>query len=201
LLLVGNDAPVWLYELYLIASIFAALIAAGALIALYYQTKAANRTAKYVMNADRAWLMVDVDSVPGMGAAYGSEMVNGVHVANTSVRIRIQCRNDGKTPAWITEIRARLNVISGYVKSPDLESTEVLEPNPEPVAPQARSAVHDHTLTCTKIAEPGQILVLYGVVFYRDMFEAERYTTFGYTVSMVDGKLRRLPYPEFNENS
>ena len=33
------------------------------------------------------------------------------------------------------------------------------------------------------------------------MFEAERYTTFGYTVSMVDGKLRRLPYPEFNENS
>ncbi len=189
-----GDLPTWGL---LLVGIVGAGIAIYTLIDIREQTGA-------LINSERAWIMVDVDRVPGVGGLtdlQGIEMgVGPVRTEGTGFRARIVCRNDGKTPAWITEKRAGLDILDSIPESPDWSRTTQIQVAPEPISVGQESKPHDETLFSKRGRALGKITILYGIVKYRDPFGANRSTSFGYRVQ-DDGSLERLPNPKYNENA
>jgi hypothetical protein len=189
-----GDAPTWGL---LIVGFFGVWIAIQTLVDIKDQTRA-------LINSERAWIMVEVDRVPGMGGIIDgsrSEMgVGPVHTENTAFRARIVCKNDGKTPAWITEKWAGLDIIDSLPESPDWKRTTLLEVAPEPLIVGEVGKAKDETLICKRGRALGKMTILYGIVKYRDPFGANRATSFGYEVR-DDGTLERLQNPKYNENT
>jgi len=175
----------------------------GAWIAIYTLFDIREQTGALI-NSERAWIMVDVDRVPGVGGLtdmQGIEMgVGPVRTEATGFRARIVCRNDGKTPAWITEKRAGLDILDSIPESPDWSRTAQIQVAPEPISVGQASEPHDETLFSKRGRAPGKIIILYGIVKYRDPFGANRSTSFGYLVQ-DDGSLERLPNSKYNENA
>ena len=189
-----GDFPTWGL---LLVGIVGAGIAIHTLLDIRAQTGA-------LINSERAWIMVDVDRVPGMGGimdGHGIEMgVGPVQTESTGFRARIVCRNDGKTPAWITEKRAGLDILDSIPETPDWSRTTQIQVVPEPISVGQASKPRDETLFSKRGRALGKITILYGIVKYRDPFGANRTTSFGYQVR-DDGSLERLPYPRYNENT
>ena len=191
---VWGDVPTW--GLFVVG-IVGAGIAISTLWDIREQTNA-------LINSERAWIMVDVDHVPGMGGimdGHGTEMgVGPVATESTGFRARITCRNDGKTPAWITKKRAGLDIVESIPESPDWTRANIIQVAPEPLSVGQIGKPTDETLICKRGRALGKMTILYGIVEYRDPFAGNRRTSFGYQVR-DDGSLERLPNAKYNENT
>jgi hypothetical protein len=189
-----GDLPTW-------GLLLVGIVGAG--IAIYTLFDIREQTGALI-NSERAWIMVDVDRVPGVGGLtdlQGIEMgVGPVRSEGTGFRARIVCRNDGKTPAWITEKRAGLDILDSIPESPDWSRTTQIQVAPEPISVGQTSEPHDETLFSKRGRALGKITILYGIVKYRDPFGTNRSTSFGYRVQ-DDGSLERLPNSKYNENA
>ena len=153
---------------------------------------------------ERAWIMVEVEPMPGAGPIWDGETmsreVRDLIVGNTTFTARIICKNDGKAPAWITEKHACLDIVDFLPKTPDWGRTQPIQIEPEPLSVGQIGKPKDEALMCKRPREQGKIVILYGIINYRDTFGGCRSTSFGYEVR-DDGVLERLPYPEYNENT
>ena len=157
-----------------------------------------------LINAERSWVMVKVEPVPGAGPIWDGETitreVRDVWAGNTTYAARITCKNDGKTPAWITEKHACIDIVDSVPEIPAWERTNPIQIEPEPLSVGETGRPKDEPLTCKRARGQGKTLILYGIVKYRDPFGDNRTTSFGYKVR-DDGVLERLPYPKYNENA
>ncbi|MHB8501419.1 MAG: hypothetical protein ACYDCG_19815 [Candidatus Acidiferrales bacterium] len=157
-----------------------------------------------LIDAERSWIMVKVEPVPGAGPIWDGETITreirDVRAGNTTFTARIICKNDGKTPAWITEKHACIDIVDSVPEIPDWGRPKPIQIEPEPLSVGETGRPKDESLTCKRAREQGKMLILYGIVKYRDPFGDNRCTSFGYKVR-DDGVLERLPYPKYNENT
>jgi hypothetical protein len=181
----------------------AALIYGLTLRAIRKQTEASHKAANVLINSERAWIMVQVKPIPGISSGIfdGEQIMKDIISHSTSFSVRILCKNDGRTPAWITEKRACIDVVDSLPDKPNWETVDIIQSEPEPVPVGKKSKPKDQGLHCNKGRDFGKMMVVYGIVKYRDIFAADRSTSFGYEVR-VDGALERLAcYPEYNKNT
>jgi hypothetical protein len=195
----------------LIATVVLALVGIGGIIVAICtlkivgrQTVAIEKQADAMINSERAWIMVEVEPVPGAGPIWDGETmtreVMDLRAGNTTFTARIICKNDGKAPAWITEKHACLDIVDSLPKTPDWGRIQPIQMEPEPLSVGQIGKPKDEALTCKRPREQGKIVILYGIIKYRDTFRANRTTSFGYKVR-DDGALERLPYAKYNENT
>ena len=109
-------------------------------------------------------------------------------------------QQSGKTPAWITEKQAGLDIVDSVPEIPDWSRATFVQVAPEPLSAGQIGKPKDETLICKRGRALGKTIILYGIVKYRDPFGDNRSTTFGYRVR-DDGTLERLQNPKYNENS
>jgi hypothetical protein len=166
------------------------------------QTKAAKASTDALINSERAWVLVDLVPPSAVGTIYdGESLVRDIFTKTTTCNVRILCTNHGSTPAWITEKRACVDVVESLPATPNWDALEIIDPELEPLAVGRKTELQDANLICQKAREDGKMVVVYGIVKYRDVFAPDRTTTFGYRVR-VDGVLTRLTgYPEYNRNT
>jgi len=185
-----------------------ALVAVGiaGTLAAIYTLAAIRRQTESLIRSERAWIMVDIEWVPGYGGIVrNSSLEDGVVVNYTTFPIRIICKNEGNTPAWITEISAQSQIYELIhhqpPKTPDLQSTKVSRTEPIPVA--AKMDVSEDISLSSRgvLGNLGVDAIVYGVVRYRDMFSAnrDRETTFGYKLSYDEKTFVRIA--EYNKNT
>jgi hypothetical protein len=162
------------------------------------------RQTNALISGNRSWITVEVEKVPGVGGLMdgrGTEMgVGPVHTESTAFRARIICRNDGKTPAWITKKQAALDIVEAVPEAPDWSRTAIIQPAPEQLLVGQVGKPTDETLYSKRGRALGKMTILYGLVSYRDPFGENRTTSFGYYVR-DDGSLERLPNSKYNENA
>lgn len=177
------------------------LVAIWTLLVINRQTTAVKASTDALINSERAWIMVEVEPMGNVGGIFdGEEIVRDIITHSTTADIRIISRNDGKTPAWITQISVGIDVVDSLPAKPNWDIAEVVKAEPEPVSVGASSKLEVKDLNCNKARDSGIMIVIYGIVEYRDIFAGGRSTTFGYRVS-VDGRFARLAsYPEYNRN-
>jgi len=157
---------------------------------------AAADNASAVLNAERAWVMVDVSPVPG----YHIFDAFSNNRTGKAFNGRIVCRNEGKTPAWIEEKRGRFLFADKLPAIPDLTNLEVIHNEREPIGAGKETSV-DHPFEAVRgpdrMDEDG---FLYGFIRYTDIFGRSRQTTFGYRLA-GDTFKRLAGYPAYNSTT
>jgi hypothetical protein len=190
-----------------IVGIVQGVILAGTIYVIWKQVETAR-------NAQRAWVMVDVEHDDKKWADRKTHIIEGTTYVsngkggitggdNTSFYAVLVCRNEGSSPAWILEKRAKFEILSSLPPRPDFESAQFTQAGPVPIG-TGRALPHTDELPFLPAAvghqEPTKMVVIYGVVKYRDIFGKHRQTTFAYRI--VNRELRRLEgYPEYNKNT
>jgi hypothetical protein len=172
------------------------------LTAIEVSADAANRSAEAVVNAERAWILANIEFVPGFG---GLILTDGTEGPHTWVSIRFTFTNQGKTPAWVDERRARFVIIDHVPPTPDLEATELIKDGADfvPLAAPGILATDD-SISAEGRDDSNDVVkvsLIYGVVRYWDVYGNRRQTTFGYRIT-PDRKLRRLgEYAAYNQST
>ena len=168
---------------------------------------AAHLSAEYLKNAERAWIMAELLDVPGYGSGVmtGESVEDGQRTWTITVSVRLRCWNEGKTPAWVTEKRMGILVTANPARNPPLDQADYVQVEPEPVTP-GKDSKNDYspTIHLPRPKQDGELVVLFGVVRYRDIFDEIRETTFGYSISLYGGTRKRLfahTHPEYNKNT
>ncbi|HZQ23606.1 MAG TPA: hypothetical protein VFA89_12500 [Terriglobales bacterium] len=156
--------------------------------------KAALISAKALMNSERAWLMVTLEWIPGVGK-------RSVQQGPKYLLVRAKCSNDGKTPAWITEMRARYMVLrhgESLPSSPDYVAAKLIQSTLEPIGTQ-QPIVRDLSLPTEDSCGIEDKEIVYGVVQYLDAFGEKRETRFAYQLTVGDELERLSGLPEYNQ--
>ncbi len=159
---------------------------------------AANNNAIAVINAERAWVMANLEKGPGPGThSTGSD--------DTSVYFRLTLKNDGRTPAWITRRDMCLVVKEKSVmlpEVPDFSRAQTSEDQAIPISANGTSPAIDEWIKAEGCQGMEDDLILYGVVKYRDVFsEMDRETFFAYSVGVGEKWKRLRGYPQYNRNT
>lgn len=158
---------------------------------------AALKNAEAVINAERAWIMVNLQWRGGtaMRLPTGAAVVAGKQVFTTDALLECVITNAGKTLAWIVDKRIALAILDpkDFPTEPDLTHVSVVDPILEPIAPNGEPIRWQVTPGAEgKHGEMGKMTIVYGAVLYRDIFNKPRSTRFGYLVS-PSYELERIP--------
>src|SRR5260370_19507649 len=86
------------------------------------------RTSKTI---ERAWVMADVepDSEKWRDRKLHVLQVSGTSGDSTAIYAVLVCTNAGKSPAWINETRAKLEIVQTLLPTPHFESAQSLAPS------------------------------------------------------------------------
>jgi hypothetical protein len=168
---------------------------------LTWQAILSRNNVNALVAGQRAWVMVDIELEPE-----GMVVTESGNDRTYNVQVVMKYRNDGQTPAWITERRASLIGIADNLipAQPDLTGSEIIAQGTVPLAVGHRHGYGQVStpLGCTAIATPDCMYLIYGVVRYRTAFNGTGKTTFGYRVTRGWDRLERLDgWPEWNENT
>ena len=161
------------------------------------QSIAAKKSAEALINTERAWIMVELDWVPGYPRVL---LADGSHGPYTSAAIRFTYTNEGKTIAWIDEKRACFQIVTELPKEPDLSALKILELEPEWLGVQGKGQL-DETLETPRHATRDEILVIWGVIKYRDAFNNEHESVFGFRIRLDNQFERIAGLIEYNKNT
>jgi len=167
------------------------------------QLKLAQDQIKLSQNAERAWVMTELVWPQGelkvvLGA---SRQGDQPQVETTTVMVKLVCKNQGRSPAWIDTIQGYVEIVETRLKDlpPAVGHRTQHIPPVGPIAPG------DEKWKILHLQTPGQpknnqLLSIFVLVEYRDIFEQKRITTCGYTVSgsHLD---RQDQFPDRNVNT
>ena len=187
-------------------AIWGILVARRTLNTIEKQTKATEENVNALINSERAWIMVDIELDPECrGIVETTKMIGDLLEHNTNLPVVCICRNQGKSPAWITNKRIKFEIVDSIPAAPKLESTDLFQTELEPLAAGGDSRTKIDC-NCGGRLDLPQIGIIYGVVEYRDIFGRPRSTTFGYVVTMLNTllpqRLERISgFHKYNENT
>jgi len=163
---------------------------------------AASDNALAVINAERAWIVVDLELKPGTGTVH----TNGPTKAQTiSVSVLLNCRNEGKTMAWIIEKWADATAFTVVRENPDFGDKDKIFQHAIQSLPAGKKEDFGYPLYFSvpnKLDSRGPILI-YGYIKYRTIFEKrEGETRFAYILTPMNN-LDTLPpeYPQYNAST
>ncbi len=169
---------------------------------------AAKKSADALINSERAWVMVDLTWQSGRGCEIFGAVGDAV---STSLALALTCRNEGKTPAWITLKTAAMRIVEHVPRYDDMPASmkgpitgDFVEVCTEPLSVGQQPSIKHFTLMCKGGREDGRFPLIFGMVEYRDVFKPNRATYFGYTVTK-DRRLERIAgvdrYSDYNKNT
>ena len=159
------------------------------------QLAVSQKQADALINSERAWVMVTVEW-------YGeAHVLEGSGTGETTgIYVVLNCSNEGRSPAWIEEKRARFQIVDALADTPELASAESVRAGPEPIGVGKTNQIA-WMATATGHESPGKMMVVYGVVKYRDIFDKLRETMFGYRITPSRELVRLEGKREYNKNT
>ncbi len=166
------------------------------------QLSVSQAQANALINSERAWVMVDVKWDTDKWADSKAHVVEGSGTGGdtTGIYVALSCRNEGRSPAWIEEERARFQIVDALPDTPDLTSAEFVHAVPEPIGVGKANQI-SWPATATGHESLGKMMVVYGVVKYRDIFDKPRETTFAYRITPSTELVRLEGKREYNKHT
>jgi hypothetical protein len=160
------------------------------------------RQDKHFRTSERAWILADLGWYPGHGHVQTDiSKSGGVNGEYTNVNAKLTCRNEGRSPAWIDEIRGYVEIITSAsaIGSPDNKKLRPLGTMEPLGAGKEQSRVLQ--MQCSWKVKENELLSVYVIVEYHDIFGKKRETFLGYSILSDGGIYRQLAIPERNRNT
>jgi hypothetical protein len=169
------------------------------------QAESLQSSVQSVVNAERAWIMAELGwhthkLKPGPILGAREDPVKGT-VLSTSVGIQLKCRNEGRTPGWIYEIRGHMEIFSTGTELSTVP-LEKLEGIGGFVGPIGSGATREGYVefSCPDHLKRPQYLSLYVVVRYHDIFSIKHETRLSYAIDNDNNIYRQDALTERNKN-
>lgn len=168
---------------------------------------AALLNAEALINSERAWVMATLGWYEGgLHIANSASKVGGEEQKfSTSINLKLTCTNVGKSPAWISDISGRVDLVRA-------EDSSEINPTPpaasqlsffgviEALGPgETRSRVLQ--TRCEGYMGNDHLVSAFVLIRYRDIFGMERTTSLGYTIVSGNEMYRQTAFPERNRNT
>jgi hypothetical protein len=182
-------------------------VGVGTLLILRRQTKAtedaanaALLNAQALIKAERAWIMVDLEwpnsSKPTQTFSNSGEPI-------TSVPFLLRCFNEGKTPCWITGKRVCAQIVDTIPGKPEMEKLPAMWTGLDPVKVGKEASLLQGATGLSGHLRDDQTLIIWGVVTYRDAFNENLETLWGYYCQPKTGgpHLHRIHEAAYNRNT
>ncbi len=166
------------------------------------QLNVSQAQAAALVNSERAWVMADVEWDTGKWADGKAHVLEGSGTGGdtTGIYIVLTCRNEGRSPAWIEEKRARFEIADVLPDTPDLSSAEFVQTGLQPIGVGGANQ-SPWQATAKGHEAPGKMMTVYGIVKYRDIFDKPRETTFGYRITPSRELVRLEGKREYNRHT
>lgn len=155
---------------------------------------------------ERAWIMAELGWYPdGLHISIGSS--SGVDIKTrsyTMLNIKLTCKNDGRSPAFVEHIFGRADRVQNIREEvgpepPKIEQLRGLG-DLDALGPGAeRSRVLQ--MECDGQMAKDESISVYVVIVYRDIFGKQRTTSMGYTVLDAQRIYRQAAFPKRNTNT
>jgi hypothetical protein len=146
---------------------------------------AALQNAQAVMNGERAWILAEL-SCEGdrvQTSEIQAELPGEEGPCETTVvsNLWLTCRNHGKTPGWIDEIRAQVDIVdaNSVRLDPVLRKGSLGLMGPVAADDEVSTGME---LRCKGRRQRDDFLSVFVVISYRDIFGSTHKTTLGYTI-------------------
>jgi hypothetical protein len=157
---------------------------------------------------ERAWVMAQIDGDRREWKDGKVHIVEGSGTSgdSTGTWIILSCHNEGKSPAWIYEKRVKFEVVSSVNPAPDFDLLPVVFSGREPIGIGQTAIPNVTKLPRVEIAgghaKPGDMMIIYGIVKYFDIFKKSRTAKFGYQITAESEgyTLGRLTEAAYNDN-
>lgn len=164
---------------------------------------AAQRSSEVLVNSERAWILVELGWYKGdsLHVAEHTSIIARQLATHTEARVLLTFRNEGKSPAWAQEIYAHLSIaarstIETIPKREDMTSFKT-----DVVVGAGKEKFRALQLRCPGQRTKDDLLRVYVIVEYKDIFENKRETTVGYSI-LSNGKIyREETLPDRNRNT
>jgi len=159
------------------------------------------RQDKHFRISERAWILADLSWYPGqlnvgLGATQRGELIE----EHTDVSVKLTCKNEGRSPAWVDEVRGCIEIIGNGATTRIPESKKLSTFGPIEPLGAGKEQSRLLQMQCSGRAKENELLSVYVIVEYHDIFGIKRGTFLGYSIS---GKnlCRQLALPERNRNT
>jgi hypothetical protein len=165
------------------------------------QAESLQSSVQSVVNTERAWIMAELDSHSYAGPVLGASQdpVKGA-VQTTNVGIQLKCKNEGRTPGWIYEIRGHMEIVStDKVLTEPPENLEGINGFVGPIGSGGKIEGYVEFNCLGHLRRP-QYLSLYVVVRYHDIFSKKRETHVSYVIDTNNDIYRQDALTERNKN-
>lgn len=166
---------------------------------------AAKISADAFVASQRAWVTVTLAWTPAYEGLFPSSRTDHTDKGETiqvhNATVRMTYRNDGPTPAWITDRNARMEIFRTLPVHPPLEQTEPIDYGLISLA-AGEEKYFDCSLECYGETTLDDLVMIYGFVRYRTVIEGVLgQSLFGYNVSYGGHRLRPGSSIEWNNNT
>jgi hypothetical protein len=181
------------------------LVAVGFLqcIVLAVQLWLIRRQDEHFRNSERAWIMVELEPhEKGLLLQEGASRVRDSDEQKeyTTARVKLTCGNEGRSPAWIENIYGRMDIVTEVLPEDDPQSRHLNTFGTlAPIGPKGQKST-TLNLRCDGHRKAEELLSVYVVVEYRDIFGIKRMTTAGYSIEGFD-LFRQEALPRRNRNT
>jgi hypothetical protein len=168
----------------------------------FWQYRLVGRQDEHFTNSERAWILADLEWPKGAGKVLvGESRVLDAIESDTCLNLRLVCRNEGRSPAWIDKISAGVIVVERVVatvspKESDFQSFGVMEP-----IGAGQPGAHSLQVHYPGKRRAGEMFDVRVVVEYHDVFNIKRKTTTAYTIGLDNDLYRQEALPERNQNT
>jgi hypothetical protein len=169
---------------------------------LFFQWRLISRQDEHFTKSERAWIIGELGWYD-----------RGLHVVDTSsklgdspvrrathVNLKLTCRNDGRSPAWIDDVSGNLEIVKRLPSSDVLPKVSPMV-HFGPLGPGKEGSRVLQFETVGTINDGEGFYSVYIVISYRDIFGCQRRTTMGYTVDRSDGIYPQDALPKRNTNT
>jgi hypothetical protein len=170
-----------------------------------WAAKAALLNAEALINSERAWIIAELHGYGPYSEQFkiveGKTEYRGEGVVQTTTihHVKLTCKNQGRSPAWIDAVYGQLNIVDSATI--EIDRPRVGDHGPmQPIGPgdeRSRSL----NLICRGIRKSGEFLCISVVIEYRDIFGRKRETLLGYSVDGDGSFGPQFGYPERNRNT
>jgi hypothetical protein len=162
--------------------------------------RAAEDAATALVNAEKGWILAELDwcDSPIFHIKIGEEQ--------TSVNVKVSCKNEGKSPVWIEHVCARADIGPSGAATREYTRPECGNFGPMPPLGMGKEGSKCLFLDCDGIAGEGQFISIFVLIEYRDIFckdpaKPPRTTTLGYSAVATDYLVRQDGVPYRNQNA
>jgi hypothetical protein len=160
------------------------------------------RQDQHFRNSERAWIMTELGwyEEETLRVAESSGVVDNVNQDSTQANVKLTCRNDGRSPAWIENVRGRMDIATrASIRDQEKHKLDSFGPMEPLGAGKEKSRILE--LWCPGHARDDEFLNVYVVVEYRDIFGIKRETFLGYSIGIKGSMNPQNAFPMRNRNT